>query len=169
MIGLRSQTVRPSRMANTKSDSSGAVAPPPLIALAVVALGVALGLIWPVEVIPAPWQYVAGGPIIAAAVVMVASAFRLFQKAKTPVPTFRTATALVTDGVYGISRNPIYLSMVLLIIGLAVTLDNVWLLALAAIFQQIIRWGVIAREEPYLEAKFVDDYRAFKQRTRRWI
>ena len=156
-------------MADQKSDSSGAIAPPPVIALVAVAIGVVLGLIWPVEIIPAPWQYVAGGPIIAGAVLLVMSAFRLFQRAKTPVPTYRTPTALVTSGVYRLTRNPIYLAMVLLIIGLAVTLDNVWLLALAAIFQQIIRWGVIAREEPFLEAKFGDQYSAFKQRTRRWI
>ena len=67
------------------------------------------------------------------------SAFRLFRSAKTPVPTYRTPTALVTSGVYRLTRNPIYLAMVLLVLGLAVTLDNVWLLALAAIFQQIIR------------------------------
>ena len=54
-------------------------------------------------------------------------------------------------------------------IGLAVTLDNIYLLALAAVCQQIIRWGVIAREEPFLEARFGEDYRAFRQRTRRWI
>ena len=156
-------------MSDSKKDSSGAIAPPPVIALVLIAIGVVLGAFWPVEIIPAPWQYVAGGPIIAAAVLLVMSAFRLFQRAKTPVPTYRTPTALVTGGVYRLTRNPIYLAMVLLIIGLAVTLDNVWLLALAAIFQQIIRWGVIAREEPFLEAKFGEDYRAFKQRTRRWI
>ncbi|MBT3629194.1 MAG: isoprenylcysteine carboxylmethyltransferase family protein [Rhodospirillaceae bacterium] len=156
-------------MAKAKSDSSGAIAPPPLIALALVALGVALGVLWPVELIPAPWQYIAGGVIIAASLLLVASAFRLFRRARTPVPTYRTPTALVTDGVYTLTRNPIYLSMMLLMIGLAVTLDNIWLLALAAIFQQIIRWGVIAREERYLSAKFGQDYRAFKQRTRRWI
>lgn len=156
-------------MGKAKSDSSGAIAPPPLIALALVALGVALGVLWPVEIIPAPWQYIAGGAIIAASLLLVASAFRLFRRARTPVPTYRTPTALVTDGVYTLSRNPIYLSMMLLMTGLAVTLDNIWLLALAAIFQQIIRWGVIAREERYLEAKFGADYRAFKERTRRWI
>ena len=106
---------------------------------------------------------------LAGAGLLVASAFRLFQRAKTPVPTYRMPTALVTSGVYRFTRNPIYLSMVLLMIGLAVTLDNIWLLALTAVFQQNIRWGVIAREEPYLEAKFGEEYRAFKQRTRRWI
>ncbi len=112
-------------MADQKNDSSGAIAPPPLIALAAVAIGVALGQIWPVEIIPAPWQYIAGAVIIAAGVFFVASAFRLFQRARTPVPTYRTPTALVTDGVYAITRNPIYLSMMLLIIGLAVTLYNI--------------------------------------------
>ena len=156
-------------MSNSKSDSSGAIAPPPIIALALVALGVALGALWPVEIIPVPWNYVAGGPVIAGSLLLVATAFRLFRRAHTPVPTYRTPTTLVTDGVYAILRNPIYLSMMVLMIGLAVTLDNIWLLALAAIFQQIIRWGVIAREERYLEAKFGEDYRAFKQSTRRWI
>ena len=156
-------------MSDTKSDSSGAIAPPPVIALVMVAVGVVLGVLWPVEIIPAPWQYVAGIPIMAGAGLLVASAFRLFQRAKTPVPTYRMPTALVTSGVYRFTRNPIYLSMVLLMIGLAVTFDNIWLLALTAVFQQIIRWGVIAREEPFLEAKFGDDYHAFKQRTRRWI
>jgi len=156
-------------MAKAKSDSSGAIAPPPLIALALVALGVALGVLWPVELIPAPWQYIAGGVIIAASLLLVASAFRLFRRARTPVPTYRTPTALVTDGVYTLTRNPIYLSMMLLMIGLAVTLDNIWLLALAAIFQQIIRWGVIAREERYLEAKFGEQYRTYKSQVRRWI
>jgi protein-S-isoprenylcysteine O-methyltransferase Ste14 len=156
-------------MSDSKKDVSGAIAPPPVIALALIAIGVVLGVIWPVEIIPAPWQYFAGGPIIAASVLLVMSAFRLFRKAKTPVPPYRTPTALVTDGVFRISRNPIYLSLVLLMICLAVTLDNIYLFALAAVCQQIIRWGVIAREEPFLEAKFGDGYRAFKQRTRRWI
>ncbi len=156
-------------MADQKNDSSGAIAPPPVIALALVVLGVVLGQIWPVEIIPAPWQYVAGGVIILGAVLLVLSAFRLFRKAETPVPTYRTPKALVTGGVYRLTRNPIYLAMLLLIAGLAVTLDNIWLFAGAAVFQHIIRWGVIAREEPFLEAKFGEEYRAFKQRTRRWV
>ena len=151
-------------MSDSKKDSSGAIAPPPVVALVLIAIGVVLGVFWPVEIVPAPWQYVAGGPVL-----LVMSAFRLFQRAKTPVPTYRTPTALVTDVVFRISRNPIYLSLVLLVIGLAVTLDNIYLLALAAVYQQIIRWGVIAREEPFLEARFGEDYRAFRQRTRRWI
>ena len=59
--------------------------------------------------------------------------------------------------------------MMLLIMGLGVTLDNIWLLLLAAVFQQIIRWGVIAGEEKYLEAQFGEQYRSFKEQTRRWI
>ena len=116
-------------MSDSKKDSSGAIAPPPVIALVLIAIGVVLCVFWPVESVPAPWQYV----VIAGAVLLVMSAFRLFQRAKTPVPTYRTPPALVTDGVFRISRNPIYLSLVLLMIGLAVTLDNIYLLALAVV------------------------------------
>jgi protein-S-isoprenylcysteine O-methyltransferase Ste14 len=87
-------------MADDNNDSSGAIAPPPVIGLVAVAIGIALGQIWPVEIIPAPWQHVAGGPVIAGAVLLMMSAFRLFRSAITPVPTYRTPTALVTSGVY---------------------------------------------------------------------
>ena len=156
-------------MFKKSSESAGAVVPPPLIALAIIALGVGLGVTWPAKIVPTPWQYIVGGVIIIAALLLATNAFRNFGQAKTPVPTYRTPTTLVTSGVYAITRNPIYLSMMLLIMGLGVTLDNVWLLLLAAVFQQIIRWGVIAREEKYLEAKFGEEYRTFKEQTRRWI
>jgi len=156
-------------MRKKKRISSGAIAPPPMIALAIIALGVVLGESWPAEIIPTPWQYIVGGAIIAAAILLMAYAFRHFGQANTPVPTRHTPSTLVTSGVYTITRNPIYLAMMLLIMGLGVTLDNVWLLLLAAVFQQIIRWGVIAREEKYLEAKFGEEYRTFKEQTRRWI
>ena len=92
-------------MEKAKSDSSGAIAPPPLIALAVIALGVVLGLLWPVDLIAAPWQYIVGGLIIAASLLFVASAFRLFRRAHTPVPTYRTPTTLVTDGVSNLDKR----------------------------------------------------------------
>jgi len=156
-------------MRKWKRTSSSVIAPPSLIALAIIIFGVALGKLWPAEIIPTPWQYIAGGAIIAAAMLLITNAFRHFSQVNTPVPTYRTPTTLVTSGVYAITRNPIYLSMMMLIMGLGVTLDNIWLLLLAAVFQQIIRWGVIAREEKYLEAKFGEQYRTFKEQTRRWI
>ena len=156
-------------MSKRKKNSLGAIAPPPLIALAVIALGVTLGELWPAEIIPTPWQYIVGGAIIAASMLLITNAFQHFGQANTPVPTYRTPPTLVTSGVYAITRNPIYLSMMLLIMGLGVTLDNIWLLLLAAVFQQIIRWGVIAREEKYLETQFGEQYRSFKEQTRRWI
>ena len=61
-------------MSDSKKISSGAIAPPPVIALVLIAIGVVLDVFWPVEIVPAPWQYVAGGPIIAGAVLLVAQA-----------------------------------------------------------------------------------------------
>ena len=156
-------------MIKRKRNLLDAITQPPMIALAIIALGVALGELWPAEIIPTLWQYIFGRAIIAAAMLLIANAFRHFDQTNTPGPTYHTPTTLVTSGVYAITRNPTYLAMMLLVMGLGVTLDNIWLLLLAAVFQQIIRWGVIAREEKFLEAKFGEQYRTFKEQTRRWI
>jgi protein-S-isoprenylcysteine O-methyltransferase Ste14 len=94
---------------------------------------------------------------------------RIFQAAgqdkdpRTPTP------ALVTDGIYARSRNPAYVSLTLLQVGLACVLDNVWILVFLFPVLVLIHFGVILREEAYLERKFGDEYRSYKARVRRWI
>jgi protein-S-isoprenylcysteine O-methyltransferase Ste14 len=82
---------------------------------------------------------------------------------RTPTP------ALVTDGIYARSRNPAYVSLTLLQVGLACVLDNVWILVFLFPVLVLIHFGVILREEAYLERKFGDEYRSYKARVRRWI
>jgi protein-S-isoprenylcysteine O-methyltransferase Ste14 len=67
------------------------------------------------------------------------------------------------------TRNPIYLSMFLGLIGLASAFDNLWLLMMPVPFALVIRHGVAAREEAYLERKFGDVYRGYRSRVRRWL
>jgi protein-S-isoprenylcysteine O-methyltransferase Ste14 len=82
---------------------------------------------------------------------------------RTPTPS------LVTDGLYAHSRNPAYVSLTLLQVGLACLLDNVWILVFLLPVLALIHYGVILREEAYLERKFGDAYRSYKDRVRRWI
>ena len=81
------------------------------------------------------------------------------------MPTRRPTTALVVTGPYRFSRNPIYVGMILLLLGAGVMVDAPWLIALAVPFALVLRYGVIAREERYLEAKFGDGYGTYRARA----
>ncbi len=85
------------------------------------------------------------------------------------MPTGQPTAALVSRGPYRFSRNPIYLSMSLLHAGIAIAADNIWMLGLLPPVMLIINYGVIVREEAYLERAFGDEYRAYKTRARRWL
>ena len=76
---------------------------------------------------------------------------------------------IVESGPYRFTRNPIYLGMFLGLIGLAIAFDNLWLLMMLVPFALVIRYGVVAREETYLERKFGDVYRRYHTRVRRWL
>jgi protein-S-isoprenylcysteine O-methyltransferase Ste14 len=75
----------------------------------------------------------------------------------------------VTGGPFRFTRNPIYLGMFLGLIGLAIAFDSLWVLAMLVPFALVIRYGVVAREESYLERKFGDVYLAYKSGVRRWL
>jgi len=75
----------------------------------------------------------------------------------------------VAAGAYRFTRNPVYLGMVLGLIGLAIAFNSLWLLMALVPFALVIRYGVITREEAYLERKFGDVYRRYRARVRRWL
>ena len=85
------------------------------------------------------------------------------------MPTSESTDVIVTGGPYAFSRNPIYLSMVLLLLGLGVWSNSLWFLALAAIAVLLLTYGVIIREERYLGRKFSAEYEAYRNRVRRWV
>jgi protein-S-isoprenylcysteine O-methyltransferase Ste14 len=75
----------------------------------------------------------------------------------------------VVAGPYRYSRNPIYVGMFLGLVGIAIGFDSLWPLVLLVPFFLVIRYGVVAREEAYLERKFGDGYGTYKRRVRRWL
>ena len=110
-----------------------------------------------------------GALLVAAGLAIGMPALRLFKRAGTPPPPWEPTTGIVTTGVYARTRNPMYVGMALLYAGLAVALDGPIALILLAAVMVTIRYGVIAREERYLEGKFGEAYRAYKARVRRWL
>jgi protein-S-isoprenylcysteine O-methyltransferase Ste14 len=90
-------------------------------------------------------------------------------RAGSNVPTNRPTTSIVDAGPYRFTRNPIYLGMMLGLVGLAIAFDSLWPLVTLVPFALVIRYGVVAREEAYLERTFGEVYRRYRARVRRWL
>jgi len=157
------------RMDGPKKDSPGVVAPPPIIYLCGLALAFFLDWLWPIALLPAAIQVAVGFPLIGLGFLIVALAFRRFRAVGTHIEPYKPTTAIVTDGLYGVSRNPIYVAMTGIALGIAIAADNAWVVLMLVPTLVVMRIGVIAREERYLEGKFGDDYRRYKASVRRWI
>jgi protein-S-isoprenylcysteine O-methyltransferase Ste14 len=91
------------------------------------------------------------------------------RRAGTNIRPDQPTLALVTDGAFRFSRNPLYLAAAGLYVGVALLVHALWPLVLLIPMLAVLQWGVVAREERYLEAKFGDAYRAYKARVRRWL
>jgi protein-S-isoprenylcysteine O-methyltransferase Ste14 len=151
------------------TDIAGVVTHPPLIYLAGLLLGLAFEYFWPMPILPSPEQYFAGALLILLGLVGAGPAARAFLKAGTGLPTDRATTVLVTSGPYRFSRNPIYLGLTLAYLGVAAAVDSLWIVGMLAAILPVMHYGVILREERYLERKFGEEYRRFCARVRRWI
>jgi protein-S-isoprenylcysteine O-methyltransferase Ste14 len=154
-------------------DTPGVIAPPPIIFLAFLLIGFVIEGFAPASIHGAGsnsnlW-WIAAGVLIGSGVLLMIAGIMNFTRASTPVPTRLPTTALVTSGIHGIMRNPIYVAMFLIYLGIAAAANNLWIVILVVPLALIIRYGVVAREEAYLEGKFGDAYRAYKSRVRRWI
>ena len=151
-------------------DSPDVVVRPPRLYLAFLVLGLILHFLWPASLgLPAPFRLSIGPLVTAFGVVVVGVAIRGFKTAGTNVPTIKPATALVTGGLHRISRNPIYIGLSLIYGGIAVTANSLWVLGLLVPILVVIHYGVVLREERYLEEKFADEYRRYKSSVRRWL
>ena len=145
--------------------------PPPLLYLGSLVIGLVVGRLLHIGGF-APYRSLSlylGSVLTIAGVALVLAAAGLFRKRNTNVKPWQPATTLVTSGLYRATRNPMYLGMSLLYAGLALILDSILALVLLPVVLIVIRTHVIAREEHYLEARFGDDYRSYRQRVRRWF
>jgi protein-S-isoprenylcysteine O-methyltransferase Ste14 len=97
------------------------------------------------------------------------AALGIFRRAGTPPEPWREVTAIVTTGVYRFTRNPMYLGMASIYLGLALALDSIAVLALLPVVVLVIQTQVIAREEAYMQRTFGEPYTDYCKRVRRWL
>jgi protein-S-isoprenylcysteine O-methyltransferase Ste14 len=141
---------------------------PPVVFLCAILLGIALDRAWPLPFLPSALQLL--GPLIAlCAVLLFVFSYLEFRAAGTSVRGSKRSTAIVRTGPYRFSRNPIYLSFILLVLGLLFWLNNLWLLGTLVPAVAFIAAVVIPREEQFLERNFRDQYLSYKASVRRWL
>ena len=150
-------------------DTAGVRVPPPLIYLAGLAVGFGLEVLLPGTSLPSAVRWVLGGVIFVAGLGLATSFNTAFARQGTAVEPWKPTTAIVTSGPYRLTRNPAYLSMALMYVGIALLGDALWVLVPLPVVLALIDRGVIAREERYLERKFGREYLDYKGTVRRWI
>lgn len=146
---------------------------PPGVPLFTVLVGVGLQWLWPITLdfeLPAPERYWVGGLVVAFSFLGLGLwSVVLFRRSGQNENPWRPTPQIMERGPFQVTRNPMYLQMVLVCIGIAVVLWNVWILLLTPICAWLLQKYAIEPEEAYLESKFGDAYLAYKRRVRRWI
>jgi len=157
----------------TQRDAAAVRVFPPIVPLAAILLAIALNYFQPIELpveIPKIIRYWLGGLIVIGALLGLGGwsvlIMRLDGQSENP---YKPTHGIIERGPFRVTRNPMYLQMVLVCIGTAILLLNWWLILLSPVCAWLLWRLAIAPEEVYLEEKFGDEYVAYKNRVRRWI
>lgn len=152
-----------------KDDKPGVVAPPPLIFLGGLMVGFLISWFYPFAMLSKVFGYAAGASLLTAGLVIIFIVRSKMKKANTNIEPWKPTNAILSDGVFAYSRNPVYVGMILIYIGVVFLLNSLWVLPPLFLVLLAMHYGVILREERYLERKFGEEYLVYKQRVRRWI
>ena len=144
------------------------ILPPTYLLLAMILILV-LHFFFPViELINTPWNLLGAIPLVFG-VVLNLVADRAFKEYNTTVKPFEESNALITDGTFKISRHPMYLGFVLVLVGIAILLGSLSPYCVVIVFVILMEVMFIRVEEKMLEEKFGSAWHQYKARVRRWI
>lgn len=159
-------------MTDQIKDNPGVIAPPPLILLGGLLLGGIIHLFYPLYIFSAEYliySRIAGVLLIVFGLGIILTAHLKMKKARTNIEPWKPTNAILSDGIYSYSRNPVYLAMGFIFCGVGLIFNSVWFAPALVLVLIIIHFGVILREEKYLERKFGEEYSSYKKQARRWI
>ena len=116
-----------------------------------------------------PRWSILGSLLIGVNGLLITPVLRRFRRAGTPFNPRKAASVLITDGPYRFSRNPSYVSLTLVYLGIGLLLNNGWILILVAPVFLVMDLWVVRKEERHLETRFGEDYLRYKAAVRRWL
>jgi protein-S-isoprenylcysteine O-methyltransferase Ste14 len=156
-------------MAPKIPDAPNPLLPPPLIFALFFIAGALINQAFPLQFLPLGWNMIPGVLLSLGGLGIFIAAALTMRKFKTPVSPYKTAKTLITTGPFLRSRNPIYLALIWIYLGLASFLASWWPIFLFPFLVYVLDRFVIAREEAHLEKRFGNVYRDYKASTRRWM
>jgi protein-S-isoprenylcysteine O-methyltransferase Ste14 len=158
-------------MTDTSSDTPNVIIFPPLIPLSVLVVGVVLNFFMPLALLAHVLflgRIAVGAIVFVVGIGMVIGANRIFRRIGTNARPSKPTLALANTGVFTWTRNPMYVGGSLAVLGIAIGFALDWVLLLLVVSLPLIHYGIILREERYLERKFGDEYRRYKTKVPRY-
>jgi protein-S-isoprenylcysteine O-methyltransferase Ste14 len=154
---------------HSSSDNPQVLILPPLLYGVALAAGFLMQWLAPRPILSSTARYWAGGVLLASGVLLAIWGRRVMEQAGTNVNPSLPTTAVVATGPFRFSRNPLYVALTLIYVGLALLANALWVLMLIVPVLLVMHYGVVRREEIYLDTKFGDAYRSYRSRVRRYL
>jgi protein-S-isoprenylcysteine O-methyltransferase Ste14 len=151
------------------SDSANVAFHPPVLLLGLLVAGSILWRTSALPFLPESVSRILGPGITGVSFILFWWSVLTMRRAGASLPTNEPSALIVSHGPYRFSRNPIYVAMLMLIVGVACWLNSAWFLIVAPVFVGLISSGVVSREEQYLAEKFGKEYEDYCARVRRWL
>lgn len=159
-------------MTDQSKDTAGVIAFPPLLLAAALGFAVVLGFVLPLGILPdalSPISLIPGLALFSLAGLLGLSGIIAFRAAGTNIEPHKPTLVLVYSGPYRLTRNPMYLGLLMLHLAVTLLASLDWGVLTVIPLALLLHFGVILREERYLAAKFGKDYQNYLNNTRRWI
>lgn len=151
------------------TDNARVYFPPPLIYLSGLLVGGLMSWFFHFPVLPNLVAKILGISLLVIGLGVILKINAMMSKAKTDIKPWKPTTAILSDGLFGISRNPIYVALALIYVGIGVFVNSALMFPPLLLVLIAVNFYVIGREEKYLESKFGDAYLNYKKEVRRWI
>ena len=158
-------------MSENDKDAAAVRFPPPFAYLIALVVGALLQwFVYPLPLeVPMTLRIGAGVVTALAGIGLVASAFGLFRGIGQDPAPWTSTPEIVTEGIYRVTRNPMYVGMALLQLGIGIGLANGWIVAFVPLVLAVVYATAVRHEEAYLERKFGEGYLVYKRSVRRWL
>jgi protein-S-isoprenylcysteine O-methyltransferase Ste14 len=145
--------------------------PPPIFFILCLGIALILEYLFPVKLqgIPFLLRMNIGVILLIIACAIAVSSFIVLIRNKTPFDPAKATIRIVKEGPFRFSRNPLYLSLIIIISGIAFLVFSVWLFIAIPVLFLLLHFYAVKPEECYLSLKFGEEYQAYKNKVRRWI